>query len=99
MATLHLTLKGEFYDMIAAGIKREEYREIKPYWEVRLFSRQYTHILFARGAHFHPRIPKMLIELNGIRKGTGRTEWGASKDVEYYVLSLGRISTISPVKP
>ena len=29
---LHLTLKKWPFDMIAAGIKLEEYREIKPYW-------------------------------------------------------------------
>ena len=33
---LRLTLKGIWYDMIAAGTKTEEYREIKPYWEKRL---------------------------------------------------------------
>ena len=32
MKTLYLTLKKEWYDMIASGEKREEYREIKPYW-------------------------------------------------------------------
>lgn len=34
MATdnLFLILKKEWFDLIAAGIKLEEYREIKPYW-------------------------------------------------------------------
>ena len=30
--TLHITLKKKWFDMIAAGIKKEEYREIKPHW-------------------------------------------------------------------
>ena len=34
--TLHLVLKGNWYDMIASGEKKEEYREIKPYWVNRL---------------------------------------------------------------
>ena len=34
--TLHLVLKAKWYDMIERGEKREEYREIKPYWEKRL---------------------------------------------------------------
>lgn len=34
--TLHLILKRKWYEMIASGIKKEEYREIKPYWEKRL---------------------------------------------------------------
>lgn len=35
--TLHLVLKGKWYDMIESGEKREEYREIKPYWIERIF--------------------------------------------------------------
>lgn len=34
--TLHLTLKKKWFDMIASGEKKEEYREIKPYWVNRL---------------------------------------------------------------
>jgi hypothetical protein len=33
---LHLSLNREPFEMIAAGIKLEEYREIKPYWIKRL---------------------------------------------------------------
>ena len=33
MKILHLTLKKKWFDMIASGEKKEEYREIKPYWE------------------------------------------------------------------
>lgn len=33
---LHLTLKKKWFDMIASGEKKEEYREIKPYWIRRL---------------------------------------------------------------
>ena len=36
MKTLHLTLKKGWFDMILSGEKKEEYREIKPYWVRRL---------------------------------------------------------------
>ncbi len=36
MKTLHLTLKKKWFDMIASGEKKEEYREIKGYWFLRL---------------------------------------------------------------
>lgn len=36
MKTLSLVLKHKWYDMIDSGEKKEEYREIKPYWEKRL---------------------------------------------------------------
>ena len=34
---LTLSVKKEWIDLIKAGEKREEYREIKPYWVARLF--------------------------------------------------------------
>ena len=36
MKTLHLTLKKQWFDMVESGEKKEEYREIKPYWVRRL---------------------------------------------------------------
>lgn len=36
MKTIDLVLKAEWYDMIASGEKREEYREIKSYWSKRI---------------------------------------------------------------
>lgn len=33
---LYITLKKKWFDMTSAGIKKEEYREIKPYWCARL---------------------------------------------------------------
>ena len=36
MKTLHLNVKKKWFDMIASGKKKEEYREIKPYWCNRL---------------------------------------------------------------
>lgn len=33
---LHLSVKKQWFDMISAGEKTEEYREIKPYWIQRL---------------------------------------------------------------
>ena len=36
MNEIHLTLKKHWWDMIASGEKKEEYREIKPYWIRRL---------------------------------------------------------------
>ena len=36
MKILHLTLKKKWFDMIASGEKKEEYREIKQFWAKRL---------------------------------------------------------------
>lgn len=37
MKILELPLKSEWYLMIELGVKLEEYREIKPYWYLRLY--------------------------------------------------------------
>lgn len=36
---LHLTLKKKWFDMIASGEKKEEYRDLKEYWANRLTSK------------------------------------------------------------
>jgi len=41
MKVLNLTLNAKWYDMIEAGIKKEEYREIKDFWKVRLMEFEY----------------------------------------------------------
>ena len=37
---LTITVRKQWLDMIAAGEKTEEYREIKPYWASRLVNQQ-----------------------------------------------------------
>ena len=39
--TLHLVLKRKWWDMIASGEKREEYRDANHYWSIRLLDNQY----------------------------------------------------------
>ncbi len=34
---LHLTIKRQWFDMIASGEKTTEYREMKPYWSRRFY--------------------------------------------------------------
>ena len=36
MKILHLTLKRKWFDLIASGQKKREYRECTPHWEKRL---------------------------------------------------------------
>lgn len=39
--TLHLVLKRKWWDMIASGEKKEEYRDVCHYWATRLLDEQY----------------------------------------------------------
>lgn len=44
---LTLTVSKQWFDMIAAGEKTEEYREIKPYWVARLLQNK-NNIVYVR---------------------------------------------------
>lgn len=85
MKILHLTLKKQWFDLIASGEKKEEYREIKPYWDVRL-NKPYDAVLFRNG--YSQNAPTMMFRVNWIDKGAGNPRWGAPfRNV--YIISLG----------
>ncbi|MCK5644296.1 MAG: ASCH domain-containing protein [Gammaproteobacteria bacterium] len=85
---LHLTLKKQWFDMIASGEKTEEYRELKMYWHKRLSGKTFDAIQFRNG--YGKGAPKMLVELKAIIQGHGRPEWGSGY-TERYILRLGRM--------
>ena len=89
MKILHLTLKKKWFDMIASGEKREEYREIKPYWNKRLTNKSYDAILFRNG--YSKNAPKVLVKLDGIMTSLGIIQWGAPEGERVYILKLGEI--------
>lgn len=49
MKTLTLNLKRQYFDEIKRGVKKEEYRLVKPYWEKRLKDKSYDNILIKLG--------------------------------------------------
>jgi hypothetical protein len=69
---LHLTIMKKWFDEIACGKKKIEYREIKPYWTKRLFDEEgnpikYSFVLFRNG--YSKNCPKMLVEFKGLKIG------------------------------
>lgn len=84
---LHLNLKKKWFDTIFSGRKKEEYREVKPYWDKRL-NRKYDIICFRNG--YAKDAPEMLVELERIQRGLGIVEWGAPQK-QVYILRLGKI--------
>lgn len=89
MKVLHLTIKKEWFDMIASGQKKEEYREIKPHWDSRLLNRNYDVVSFRNG--YEKLSPKMTVELKDIRIGYGRFRWGAPINSVVYIMKLGKV--------
>lgn len=90
MTTLHLTLKKQWFNMIASGEKKEEYREVKPYWITRL-SKKYDNVIFKNG--YSKDAPQMRFKVTGINVTHGFEKWGAPEFDTVFVISLGdRIS-------
>lgn len=88
---LHLTLKKQWFDMIASGVKKEEYRELKPYWHKRLgfAAENYDIVQFRNG--YRPDSPVVRVELKEVLRGLGIIEWGAPPAQTVYILRLGSI--------
>lgn len=93
---LVLPIRKKWFDMILSGEKKEEYREIKPYYKSRFKTAglldQYglptisnARIAFRNGySAGSPTIEtKCTLDIK-----TGRPEWGAEPEKEYYVLKI-----------
>lgn len=91
MKTITLSLKRKWFNMIASGEKKEEYREIKPFWTLRLTPfHRYDAVTFTLG---YPKADDMsrrvTYRIKDIHIGYGKQEWGAEPDTNYYIISLG----------
>ncbi|WP_321532293.1 hypothetical protein [uncultured Desulfuromonas sp.] len=89
MRILHLTLKKKWFDMIASGVKKEEYRDVKPYWNIRLENETFDFIRFRNG--YATNAPTITVELKEIMRGLGIVEHGAPEGKMVYILVLGEI--------
>ena len=88
---LILPIKKKWFDMIASGEKKEEYREIKPYYNIRfkkIFGfdkKRIEEIVFRNGYRKDSPTIKCICTL---RVGKGKEEWGAEPNKEYFILDI-----------
>lgn len=80
--------------MIASGEKKEEYREIKPYWALRLMNdvgtfRDFAFIVFKNG--YGKNAPSMTIKWEGTRFGCTKPEWADHWEDLVFIIDLGEI--------
>lgn len=75
--------------MIACGVKKEEYREIKDWIVSRLHGKTYEAVEFSNGYGAH--VPKVTVEYLGWGTGIGRAEWGATPMKPTIIIRLGRV--------
>lgn len=85
MRTLRLNVTKEWFDKIASGEKVEDYREIKPYWDSRLFGREYDLVEIKNG--YGKDRPVMMFKWDGYRitEDDEVTDLGTGK---YYAIRL-----------
>ena len=105
---LTLPIKKKWFDMIKSREKKEEYREIKPYYVSRFYN---NYIAGGAGLEWvlnnNPRVYKEIIFRNGYRKdspkikcycyiskGKGKPELGAEPNKMYYVLKILSVEEI-----
>ena len=86
---LTLPIKKQWYDMILSSIKKEEYRNITPYYTSRFThakEKEYPfRICFRNG--YSSSSPSFIATCS-LRIGRGKQEWGAAPSTEYYVLTI-----------
>ena len=98
---LVLPISAKWFDMIVCRIKKEEYREIKPYYTSRfktiglldrygLPTLMKTKILLRNGYSSTSR--QVIVEVS-IDIKAGNPEWGAEPGKEYYCLRIEDIHT------
>lgn len=85
--------------MIASGEKKEEYREIKLYWQRRLIVKPnmsmsfniYDTVMFRNG--YAKDAPSITVECKGIEIGKAKPEWSDNWKGEVFIIKLGRLVT------
>lgn len=97
---LTLPIKKKWFDMILSGEKKEEYREMTPYYQVR-FANLWKFDAFNGSAIRKIRFrngysgdsPSFVARCT-LMIGTGNEKWGAEPGKQYYVLKIHEISDI-----
>jgi hypothetical protein len=96
---LHLNLKTKWFDLVESGKKKEEYRDIKTFW-----NRVFSCYIRIKGKNYHPtdviicfsngyakNRRQMFVMCNYVKPGFGKSDWGAEPNKQYHVLSLGNV--------
>lgn len=97
LRVLRLTLKRQWFDMIASGVKLEEYRQPSRWILSRLEGKQYDQIEFKNG--YGPNVPTIVVQYLDWSYGYGRREWGggSTPGQPLIVINFGDIISLQNV--
>jgi hypothetical protein len=98
LRVLRLTLKRHWFDMIASGEKREEYRTAGKWILSRLEGKEYDRIEFKNG--YGQNVPTMEVEYLGWAYSFGKRQWGGGGEQgkPFATIYLGRVISLHNVK-
>jgi len=104
---LIIPIKEKWFEMLCSGEKPEDYREIKPYWIKRFGWKDIIYaddspghehrlvvtsvkmpVIFRNGYSSNSPYLKCIVHIS---KGSGKTEWGAKPNTEYFVLRIDEV--------
>jgi hypothetical protein len=100
---LILPTKRKWFDMIINEEKKEEYRDIKPYYDrlIKYFDMTGVTTKLTSGVKkvcfrngYSSNSPYCIAKCS-LRKGKGKEKWGAEKGKTYYILDIHSIEVIS----
>lgn len=92
---LRLTLKKKWFDMIASGEKKEEYRKPGKWIYSRLDGRRYDRVEFKNG--YGTDVPTCEVEYLDYYHGAGKEEWGSCMEL-VVIIRLGRVLSVKNTK-
>lgn len=86
---LTLPIKRKWFDMIASGEKKEEYRDRSPYYRARLDKYFAKEFYIKLRAGYSSNCPSLTCRAF-LKRGIGKKAWGAP-DYECYILEIMEI--------
>jgi hypothetical protein len=92
---LTIPIKKKWFDMIISGEKKQDYRDLTPYWYARLGRLErlgcLTRVKFRNG--YMKNSPSCTCSVF-ITRGLGRPEWGAEVGKRYFRIEIDMIEFI-----
>ena len=91
VSILILPIKRFWFDKILSEEKKEEYRNITPYYEKRLEKYMNSPYFFVGLRAGYNMASPFIICRCRLRKGEGFEKWGAKKGERYYILEIEKV--------